>query len=343
MKKEKLSYSRRDFLSTSVKGAATLSTAGILASCVSGSEDGKQKNKNENEIDSGTMPTRILGKTGLSVSILSFGGGSQFLMNENGEWEKHLEEAVKKGINMFDTSPDYTVVSRGGKKVFSSEERFGQILPAYRDQVIISTKINEREAAKARKSLEESLKRLKMDYVDILMIHAINEKDSVSQIENGVYAEIMKMKSEGMVKHIGFSSMDSAQRSKELLQALDFDVTLLAMNPSKWGNFPDITFPVAIEKNVGLIGMKIVRDLVGKPATAEELLTYAWDKGVNSSLIGNVGIDILNENINLAIKYGKKQLATIDTNELETRLNPYAGPHALIWAQPGYKDGGIIV
>ncbi len=290
------------------------------------------------------MPTRILGKTGLSVSILSFGGGSQFLMNKNGEWEKHLEEAVKRGINLFDTSPDYTVVSRDGKAAFSSEERFGQILPAYRDQVIISTKINEREAAPARKSLEESLKRLKMDYVDILMIHAIDEKDSVSQIEKGVYAEMVKMKSEGMVKHIGFSSMDSAQRSRELLQELDFDMTLLALNPAKWGDYPGLAFPVAIEKNVGIIAMKVVRDIVGKAATAEELLRYSWDeKGIATSVIGNVGIDILKENIGLAIKYGEKQLEAVDTSELEARLAPYAGPHALIWAQPGYKDGGIIV
>lgn len=348
MNKKKYDYSRREFLSTAAIGAAAVSTTGMLASCSSRSGASKEEIKNE-EKDSGMeadgkMPTRILGKTGLAVSILSFGGGSQFLKNKNGEWEKHLEEAVKSGINLFDTAPDYTVVSRGGEKVFASEERFGEILPAYRDQVIIASKINSREAAPVRKSVEESLQRLKMDHIDILMLHAINEKDSVSVIEKGAYSEMLKLKSEGMVKHIGFSSMDSAQRSKELLESLDFDVCMLALNPSKWGDYPGLAFPVAIEKKVGIIAMKVVRDIVGKAATAEELLGYAWDQaGVSSANIANFGIDILKENIGLAVKYGKKQLAALDTRELEARLMPYAGPHALCWARPGYKDGGIIV
>lgn len=338
-KKKNTDYSRRQFLSTAAIGAAAVSTTGMLSSCSSGSGSGKQEIKEDEKV-----PTRILGKTGLPVSILSFGGGSQFLKNKNGKWEELLEEAVKSGINLFDTSPDYTVVSRGGEDAFSGEERFGQILPAYRDQVYVVTKINAREAAPVRKSVEESLQRLKMDYVDILMLHAVNEKDNVSVIEKGAYAEMLKLKNEGIVRQIGFSSMDSAQRSKELLEALDFDMTMLALNPSKWGDYPGLAFPAAIKKEVGIIVMKVLRDIVGKAATAEELLGYSWDQeGVVSANIANFGIETLKENIELAVKYGKKQLATFDTRELEARLAPYAGPHALCWARPGYKDGGIVV
>ncbi|MEN8229222.1 MAG: aldo/keto reductase [Bacteroidota bacterium] len=350
MKKKKSEYSRRKFLSTTALGAAAVSAPAMLGGCSSRSgsaqkpEEGEeQEQENRQELE-GTMPTRILGKTGLAVSILTFGGGSQFLKNKNGEWEKHLEEAVKSGINLFDTSPDYTVVSRGEEKAFSSEERFGQILPAYRDQVMISTKINEREASPARKSVEESLKRLKTDHVDIIMLHAVNEKDTVAGIENGVYREMVKMKEEGIAGHIGFSSMDSAERSKDLLENLDFDMAMLAMNPSRWGDYPGVAFPAAIEKNVGIIAMKVVRDIVGVAASAEELLGYAWDReGVASSVVGNVGIDILKQNIGLAYARGKKSLASVDKDELESRLAPYAGPHALCWARPGYRDGGIIV
>ncbi len=353
MKKKKSEYSRRQFLSTTALGAAAVSSPVVLGACSSRSggaqqpetaEEQENREKPEAVMPEGKMPTRILGKTGLAVSILSFGGGSQFLKNKNGEWEKHLEMAVNSGINLFDTSPDYTVVSRGDAQAFTSEERYGQVLPAYRDRILISTKINEREASPARKSVEESLKRLRTDHIDILMLHSVDEKDSVSAIEKGAYREMVKMKEEGMVGHIGFSSMDSAQRSKDLLENLDFDMALLALNPTRWGDYPGLAFPVAVEKNVGIIAMKVVRDIVGVAATAEELLGYAWDQeGVASAVVGNVGLDILKQNIGLAYSRGKKNLASVDKDELEARLAPYAGPHALCWARPGYRDGGIVV
>ena len=348
MKEKKSAYTRRKFLSTTAKGAAVVSTTGIMTACSSGSSgssgSGSKAKEKEEEVRKEKMPERILGKTGLSVSILSFGGGSQFLKNKNGAWEELLEASVRSGINLYDTSPDYTVVSRSGQKALTSEERFGEILPGYRDKVILSTKINEREEESARRSVEESLKRMKTDYIDVLLLHAVDEKDSVSEIESGVYAEMVKMKSEGMVGHIGFSSMDSAQRSKDLLEALDFDVVMLALNPSKYGDYPGLAFPAAIEKKVGIIAMKVVRDIVGKVASAEELFDYSWgEDGVATSVVGHFGIDILQENIRLAGAYGKKQAVTVSREELEARLAPYAGPHALCWARPGYRDGGIIV
>jgi predicted aldo/keto reductase-like oxidoreductase len=345
MTKRKNDFSRREFLTTTAKGAALVSATGLYHSCKTGSN--KEQARTPETVDyqsPGQMPKRILGKTGLEVSILAFGGGSQFLMNKNGEWEQHLETSIKSGINLFDTSPDYTVVSRGGAKAYTSEERFGEILPGYRDKVIVSTKINEREADAARRSVEESLKKMKMDYVDILMIHSIDEKDSVSAIEKGVYSEMVKMKSEGMAKHIGFSSMDSAQRSKEVMKALDFDAVILALNPTQYGDYTGLAFPVAIEKGIGIIAMKVTRDLVGKDATAKELLEYSWGlEGVSTSVVGHVGMEILRENIGLAVDYGTRMADTVDRNELEARLASYAGPHALCWARPGYRDGGIVV
>ena len=117
MTKKKNNFSRREFLTTTAKGAALVSTAGLYHSCKSSTKTEKDQisdpvSEQISDQSSGPIPKRILGKTGLEVSILCFGGGSQFLKNKNGEWEKHLEESLKRGINLFDTSPDYTVVSR---------------------------------------------------------------------------------------------------------------------------------------------------------------------------------------------------------------------------------------
>lgn len=326
-------FTRREFLTTTAKGAAFVSAVGVYNSC-----------KSSRETETDQVPKRVLGKTGMEVSILSFGGGSQFLKNKNGDWEKLLEASINSGINLYDTSPDYTVVSRDGSKAFTSEERFGEILPAYRDRVFITTKLNDRVSGFARKTVEESLVKMKTGYIDILLMHAINEKDSLAEIEDGVYKEMVEMKNEGIANHIGFSSMDSAERSKELLENLEIDVVEMALNPTVYGDYPGIAFPVAIEKNVGIIAMKVMRDIVGKAAEAKELFEYAWSQeGVASSLVGHFGLDILKENIGLAIGYGKEKVVNIDREELESRLTPYAGPHALCWARPDYRDGGIVV
>ncbi len=288
---------------------------------------------------------RKLGKTGMEISILTFGGGSQFLRNPNGEWEKILEAAVEGGINLFDTAPSYTSRSfnQGGSQSPDSEDRYGEILPKYRKDIFISTKLESRDPDEARSSVEASLKRMKTDYVDILYIHAITPKDNPSSIE-GLYKAMQKLKSEGMVKHVGISSMDSADRSMELLDVLDFDAALLAMNATRYGDYANTALPAARKKNTGVISMKVFRDIVGQNASPQELLEHAWTQnGVSGVLIGHFGLPSLQENLRIAREFSKNGTSRIDRHELELRMAPLAGPHALSWAQPGYVDGGITV
>lgn len=338
MKNNMNEINRRKFISTTVKGATVLAASGLAASCSIFTGDDKEQ-----------VPKRLLGKTGLNVSILSFGGGSQFMKNGNGEWEKHLETAIKKGINLFDTAPNYRIMGSAGKNELRSEERYARILSPYRSQIHYMTKLDigsdgKRPVDDVRPSVEGSLKSLNTDYIDILLIHSINDTDSVGEIENGVYKEMVKLKDEGIIKQIGFSSMDSAEMSRDLLENLDFDTAMLAMNPTKYRSFAEIALPVAKRKNVGVTSIKVLRGLIGKDATAEELLEYVWSENhVSSAMIGHYGLNVLKENINLAIKNGKKNQLVLDKEALENRLASYAGPHALVWARPGYEDAGIIV
>jgi predicted aldo/keto reductase-like oxidoreductase len=186
---------------------------------------------------------------------------------------------------------------------------------------------------------ETSLSRLKTDYVDVLSIHMIDYNDSVSDIENGVYKKLLELKEDGSVKFIGFSSMDSAERSKELIEQLDFDVALLAMNPTTYGNFAQVALPAAQVKNMGVLAMKVMRDIVGESATAEELMNYALGlDGTASACIGHYGLNILEENAQLVRNYGPSSIVK-DSKTLEKQLRHLAGPHALCWAHPNYRDG----
>jgi len=343
MKNTKKNVSRREFVRNISGGVAGLTLPLSISSCKNDKTivtEQTNSTEQKKQLPGGPgyrraddlVPRHVLGKTGLEVSRLSFGGGSQFMKNKDGDWEPLMQKALELGINYFDTHYDYV----------GSEERFAELLNPVRDQVIISTKFDARTVSGMQSEFEVSLKRLKTDYVDILMIHSIEEKDSVSQIENGVYKEMLKLKDQGTVRYIGFSSMNSAKRSKDLLENLDFDVVILALNPTTYGNFATVALPSAVKKNVGVLAMKVMRNVVGVAATAEELMHYALDKdGVCSAVIGHYGLNILEENAELAKKFAADTLIR-DWSALEERCKPYAGPHALCWARDDYYDGKMV-
>jgi predicted aldo/keto reductase-like oxidoreductase len=191
--------------------------------------------------------------------------------------------------------------------------------------------------------LERSLRRMKTDYVDVLFIHAIVPSDDIASLEAGVYAMLRRLKEEGTVRFIGFSSMDSAERSREAIEKLDFDVALLAMNATGYGDFVTETLPAARAKNVGVMAMKVMRDIVGQSATADELMAYALSlEGVATALIGHHGMPTLEENVRIVQRLGPAPaMARGEQRRLESRLAHLAGPHGLCWARPGYVDGRL--
>jgi len=317
--------SRRKFVHYSAAGLAAASAGGLIGAGWKGTAG---------------LPTRTFGATGMEVSLLAFGGGSQFLRNEDGAWEPMLERAVELGVNYFDTASSYQWDAS-----MSSEERFGEVLSPIRDRVFIATKFSSRDPAAAMREFDRSLERMRTDYVDVLLIHAIVPEDDVATLESGVYAELRRLKEEGSVRFIGFSSMDSAERSREAIEELEFDVALLAMNPTRYGGFVTETLPAARSKDVGVMAMKAMRDIVGEAATPDELLRYALSQeGVASALIGHHGMSTLQENIEIVravMAATDVGMASPERAELESRLAALAGPHALCWACPGYTDGVV--
>jgi predicted aldo/keto reductase-like oxidoreductase len=280
------------------------------------------------------MPTRTFGKTGEQISILGYGCGSQFMKMPDGEWEKSIEHAYNSGVNYFDTAAIY------GSDEMPSEVRVGKVLPAIRKDVLLLTKIMERDPDKGMAQFERSLKRLNTDYVDFLLIHSIQPDDDVAELERGIYTVLRKIKDQKMARYIGFSSMDSAERSRELIDKLEFDLTLLAMNATKYGNFVDTVLPAARDKNLGIISMKVMRNSVGNGANPAELLEYNWNlPGVACNLVSHTGMPPLVENIQAAKDYTRRYTSLTQPEELESRLAHMAGPHALDWARPGYFDG----
>ena len=314
---------RREFLKT----AAATSSAAVLGSMASPILGADKKTLAD------AMPKRVLGKTGMKISVLSFGGGSQFLKNKDGAWEPLLQRAIDLGINYFDTHMDY-----------KTEGRFGEILPKHRKKIYIVTKFDARDPDGAMKSFEGSLKRLKLDYVDALLMHNLGKEDDLAAFAKGTWKSMQKLKSEGTAKFIGFSSMRSAEASKNFIEQLDPDIALVAMNATRYAGFAKLTLKPAIKNNVGVIAMKTMRDIVGrKGIKPQDLLQYVLDQeGVASAVVGHYGMDVLEENVKIVKQLAQRgKMTPAAKKKLEAACAPHAGPHALSWARADYRDDGI--
>ncbi|MBD3288302.1 hypothetical protein GF337_05820 [candidate division KSB1 bacterium] len=353
MKNDEKSISRRKFFKLSSLGIGGATGFSLLSRCSEGinaansvgqdeppaingdgNRDGKQAGHRPHN---NMIARRNLGKTGMEVSLLAFGGGSQFMKNEDGDWEQILERAVEAGVNYFDTANNYS----GG----DSEIRYGKILNKYREQVYVATKLESRGVDGSREQFEDCLNRLKMDYVDVLLIHAVDKNDNLSELENGVYKTIAQCKSEGIAKFIGFSVMNESDIpvAKSVIENLDIDVVLGVINPmGRYGNCADL-LPVTKEKNIGFLAMKTVRQLVNAQTTAKELISYALDKeNVSAAVIGHHGIDKLEENISIVNEYATDTSVPYDWGALERRINKYVENRKPVWTLPGYHDGMMV-
>jgi len=319
---------RRQFL----KVAAVTSSAVVLGSMASPVLGADKKKKPSDAPKDDAIPKRLLGKTGMKISVLSFGGGSQFKKNKDGKWEPLLQRAIELGINYFDTHADY-----------GTESRFGEILPKHRKKIYIATKFESRDESEAMKSFEKSLKLLKIDYVDALLLHDLNSKDDLGAFAKGTWKRMQKLKSEGTARFIGFSSMRSASKSKEFIERLEPDIALVALNATRYAGFAKLTLKPARKKKVGVLAMKTMRGIVGrkgiKPA---DLLEYALDQaGVASAIVGHYGMDVLEQNVKIVRQLAKrKKMNPADRKKLEASCAPLAGPHALCWARSDYRDDG---
>jgi hypothetical protein len=182
------------------------------------------------------MNYRTLGRTGLQVSEIGFGGAPAGLRNYLGTWEPEtvdasqqisqaIERAVELGINYFDTAPGY---GEG-----ASERMFGQGLRPFRNQVIIATKLFAETEKEVFCSVETSLERLGIEYIDIIQLHGTWYSDKqINQIlaPGGVLDGLLKTKDEGLVRWIGFTSEGANGPASRLIGCGAFDVVQICYN-----------------------------------------------------------------------------------------------------------------
>ena len=203
------------------------------------------------------MPDMIykeLGKTGLNVSIVGYGASpldQEFGPIDAEEGTRAVHYAIESGINYFDVAPYY------GRTL--AEERLGQALVGYRDRVFLATKIGRYDldrfdysAQRVVESLEESLRRLKTDHVDVFQIHDV-EFANKEQIFDKTLPAMHKLKQAGKVRFVGITGYPLGVL-KDVAEAAEVDTILSYCRYNLMDTtMDDVLTPVAEEKGIGLI------------------------------------------------------------------------------------------
>ena len=191
------------------------------------------------------MQQRVLGKTGLKVSELGF-GGIPILRLTTAEAVRVLRRAYDKGITFYDTANAYR----------DSEEKFGLAFKGIRDKVVIATKTMKRDAAGAMAQLENSLRMLQTDYVDLYQLHQIAQEKDWEAVTGpgGALEALQKAKEAGKIRHIGVTSHSIPMAVKMVesgvFATIQFPFNFIETEPR------DKLHPVARELGLGIIAMK---------------------------------------------------------------------------------------
>jgi predicted aldo/keto reductase-like oxidoreductase len=287
-----MSFSRREFLETAALGSLAAATLGAAE----------------------TLPTRVLGKTGVRVPILGMGAGSRFLLYKE---EDKAVEAIQKGLDLGITYID-TADSYG--KDHLSEQWVGKAIRG-RSGIFLATKLSSRDGNEAERIIEQSLKALQVDRVDLILIHELTTDEDLARVEakGGALDQLMKLKDKKLTRFTGITSHGDPMVYKTAIERHDFDCAQMPINAARSGMVnggkgvglvPDMSFkdsfetlalPVAIRKKMGVLAIKVYgQDHLTAHATPEQLLHYALSLPVTSAIVGMPKLEQIEDNVRLA-------------------------------------------
>jgi aryl-alcohol dehydrogenase-like predicted oxidoreductase len=208
------------------------------------------------------IPRRRLGKTGEELSIIGFGG--IVVMNEEAPEARNIvAEAVDRGVNYFDVAPSYG----------NAQERLGPALAAYRNRVFLACKAEDRTRDGCRAQLENSLKLLQTDHVDLYQFHALTKMAELDKVlgPGGAMETLEAAKKEGKIRFIGFS-VHSQETAVAAMNRYPFDTVLFPLNfvtytQAKFG--PQI-LETAQQKGIGVLCLKSMAKTVWPAGQAHD-------------------------------------------------------------------------
>jgi predicted aldo/keto reductase-like oxidoreductase len=283
-------------------------------------------------LPAGGIAQRAFGRhADVKVAILGLGGHHLGNAGSAAEAAQILHTAVDGGMQYMDNAWEYND--------HRSEEWMGRALAqgGYRDKVFLMTKVctHGRDASVGMRQLEESLKRLRTDRLDLWQIHAVtfdNDPD-LAYRKNGVLEALLKAKQQGKVRFVGFTGHKDPNLHKRMIDlGFPFDAVQMPINPfdAQFRSFQRIVVPLAQAKGMAVIGMKPFSGR-GDPfhaadvkLTPQEALRYAMSvPGVTITVTGMESLDVVKQN--LAIARGFTPMTADEMARVVANVQPQAG------------------
>lgn len=273
----------------------------------------------------GEVPSRFFGETGERVSLLGLGGSALGSIKRQSQAVKLIHEALDAGVNFIDNAWEY----HEGR----SEEVVGKALKDRRDKAFVMTKVctHGRDAAFAMRQLEESLKRLQTDYLDLWQIHEViydNEPDMYFA-PGGAVEALQRAKDQGKVRFVGFTGhKDPVIHLRMLSHGFGFDSCQLPLNPfdASFRSFERQVLPELNRRGIAAIAMKSLGGtgecVKQKVVTPDEALRYVMTLPVSTVVSGIDSMEVLRQNLKIVREF--EPMTPREAQDLRDRCAPHA-------------------
>jgi len=267
------------------------------------------------------IPKRKLGKTGVEVTMLGL-GGEGILRTYGYEKEAYalINRALDLGINYFESARAYS----------GSEAYYGKALKERRKGIFLTSKSHARDKKGALMHLNETLRNMKTDHLDLWQVHDVRTEDDIKEIfgPKGALEAFVEAKKKGFTRFIGVTGHHNPLILKRCIEMFDFDTILLPVNPAEpsYNSFLEKVIPSAQKKGMGIVGMKVyLRGLAGElPGfdNLEPFLHFTLSQPVTTVVIGCDSVEQLEENVKFAMHF--HPLTDDRANTLIRKVAPFA-------------------
>jgi predicted aldo/keto reductase-like oxidoreductase len=276
------------------------------------------------QVDVLPLPQRQFGKTGEKVPLLGLGSAPGGMGLPDVEAIELYHAALDLGVTYLDTAPGYE----------RAQEQLGHVINKRRDEAFLVTKTFTAEGKKATETLEQSLRDLQTDQVDLAFVHSVSSLD-VDQVlaPDGSLAALRDAQKRGLVRFVGITCHARPWKAVKILEAADVDAVMFAMNyvDRHTYNFQGEALDLAVAQEAGVAVMKVFGGApemkyevptpsilgVSRPDRLEMALRYALGlSGVSTAVVGMYSIAELEQNIAWARNYtplSTDELAVLDS------------------------------
>ena len=291
--------------------------AGLTAAAVPGSGA---------KLQAGDIPKRTFGKTGEKLTVIGQAGG-RFPLNTFEEAKAITRRAYDLGINYFDNAHGYW---RG-----RSEEVYGAVLSEVRKDVFITTKSTDRTREGAEAELHLSLKRMKIDYVDLWQIHSVTSDEDLEKIfaPGGAIEAFEAAKKAGKCRFIGFTGHHDPSAHLKMLELYDgYDTILMPLNPAdpSYLSFEQQVLPKAVERGMGIQGMKSTANAkLLQMFSAKKCIHYVLSLPIHCLAVGCTTLGQIEDDVRFAQEF--KSLEAAEMALMRDKAQELSGPRLEDW------------